>query len=297
MRPFSIYADSTCDLSTELRKAHNIKYMQMYVLIDEVQYPASLDWEQFTLPELYGWMRDGKNVKTAQVDTEQFYAKFEAELKEGNDILFIACSSALSGTYNLSLLVSKELMAKYPGSKIVCIDSLNASLGQGLITLKAAELRDEGKSIDEVAEIITAERLKFNQIATVGKLKYLKNAGRVKAAKAFFGDLFGIKPLIMSDKIGQNFAYTKAKGRMGSMKLIVEETAKKIVDPDKQTVFVCHSDCLEDANKLKEMLLEAIPNIKNIEFAGFGPILGASCGPDTLAVYFYGKEVTELGNE
>lgn len=292
MSEYVVLADSTSDLSTELRKEYDIDYLRMSVIVDNVPRVASLDYEEFTVKELYDWMRNGKKVTTAQVTAEEFINKFTKYLNEGKDILYISCSSGLSGSYNTSLLIKEELLEKYPERKIVCVDSLNASMGQGMIAIKAACLKKDGATIEEVADIIERTRLCANQFCATETLTYLYRAGRVKGPKAFFGNLFGIKPIIISDAKGVNSAIPqKVKGRKNSLLEIIKLTKENGIDLENQILYVVHADAEEDANFVKEELIKQV-NPKGVHIGVIGPIIGASAGPGTIAIYSWGKKVT-----
>ena len=222
MRDFIILTDSTSDLCKELRDKHNIDYVAMNITYDEKEFKASLDWEEYSAKELYDLMRNGKRVKTTQVPYNTYLDKFMECGKEGKDVLYISCSSALSGTVNVARTVKDEVLETYPDMKICIVDSLISSLGQGYLVIKASELKEEGKTIDEVTSYLEDNKLKTQQVATVASLEYLRRAGRVKATKAFFGNLFGVKPIIMSDAKGQNYAFKKVKGRRASLLYLVE---------------------------------------------------------------------------
>ena len=232
MKKYVIITDSTSDLNTELRKKYQIEYCQMNINCEGQEFPASLDWDYYTAKELYDWMREGRIVKTTQVPYHVFYEKFKAILDEDMDILYISCSSALSGSINTALSVKSELLETYPDAKIYCVDSLISTLGQGLLAIEASKMRDAGSSIEEVVAWLEEHRLEMNQIATVSSLEYLKRAGRIKTSKAFFGNLFNVKPLIISDVIGQNYAFKKIKGRQSSIEALVSYTKENIVDSE-----------------------------------------------------------------
>jgi len=167
-------------------------------------------------------------------------------------------------------------------------------MGQGLMGIKAAELRDEGKTVDEIADEIEKTRLNMNQWATTGSLTYLKNAGRVKASAAFFGNLIGIKPIIISDIKGNNYAYKKVKGRKASLQELATSVINHCPDPEHNYLAITHAVCLEDAKELVRLIEEKI-RFKRVFIMDMGPILGGSCGPEMVAAYHYGTEVTLLG--
>ncbi len=294
MSNFVIFADSTCDLGKELREKIKIEYTPMNYVMEGKEYVASLDWETHSAKEFYDFMRDGVLIRTTQVPAENYRRDFSKHLEEGKDILYISCSSALSGSVKTAQVVAGELMEKYEGRKVICVDALNSSFGQGSMVIKAAELRDEGKDIEEVAEYIKANRLKYNQFATVGSLTYLKRAGRVTASSAFFGNLFSVKPILISDAIGQNFAIKKVKGSMASKKELVALVKEAVENPEEQTLYISHADALEDAEAVRDMIMSEIP-FKDSYINYIGPIVGASVGPGTLGIYCIGKEVTTEG--
>jgi DegV family protein with EDD domain len=188
------------------------------------------------------------------------------------------------------------LLEKYPDRKIEIIDPLNSCKGQALMAIKASDLRKEGKELSEIVEIIEKEKLCYNQFCTVATLDYLKRAGRIKAGKAFFGNIFGVKPIIISDAKGNNYAWKKAKGRRQSLLDLVQYTKDNIVDPENNVVFVVHADCIEDAEFLKEHIVNEI-HPKEVIIDYLGPIIGSTTGPGTVATFFYGKEVTIVGEE
>ena len=207
-------------------------------------------------------------------------------------------SSALSGSIEASKMARDSLLKKYPESKIICIDSLNACFGLGLLCIRASEMRAEGKSIEETAVWIEANRKHMNQECTVDKLSYLKQAGRVSAASAFFGGLLNIKPIIISDAKGRNLAVEKVKGRHTSFVRVAERMAERYEDVPYQNVCISHAVCPEGAEELKKEILARLPQLEGkITTTWMGPIIGATCGPGIVSAFFYGKKVTEGADE
>jgi len=190
--------------------------------------------------------------------------------------------------------VAKRLLEKEPEAKIFCVDAMNACFGEALLAMRAAEYRDQGMTAEEIHEKILGDRNFVNEYCTVHTLDYMKRAGRVTASKAFFGNLFGVKPIIIADAVGAQVGYKKAKGRQTSMQEIVNLLKETITDPEKQTVYVLHGDCQEEADELAKMVKEAIP-CKDTYTTYIGPIIGASLGPDALALFAWGKEITFVG--
>ncbi len=295
MKDFVILADSTCDLPKELREKYNIDYVAMNYIVDDTEYVASLDWESHSSRDFYDLMRGGKRVFTTQVPKNVFYDKFREIAGQGKDIVYISCSSALSGSVNIARMVADEVLKEFENTKIFCIDSLISSLGQGYLLIKASELRSEGKSAEETAKHIEEIKLCVNQCGTVESLEYLKRAGRIKASKAFFGNIFGVKPIIISDIKGQNYAFKKAKG-MNNARIAIAEHIIEAANGSYDTLYIAHADCIDAAEKMKEEILKIAP-FKAVVTSIIGPIVGASVGPGTVIAFCYGNEVTIEGKE
>lgn len=293
MRKFVIVTDSCSDLSQKYRDKYDIDYIPMFLVYDDKVINASLDWEDIPVKDFYDMMRKGTKFKTAQITPDHYRARFEQYVKDGYDVLSISCSSALSSSYSGSTLVAKELMEKYPEAKIVCIDSRNSCWALGFMCITASEMRAQGKTIEEVAEFIETNKQKYNQIATVEDLTYLKRAGRVSTMSAFFGGLLQVKPIIISDVKGQNLATEKVKGRKTSVARLVEIFKDVYEKSDLNRISIVHADCIEDCDELVKMIKDSV-DLDGVEIIVeyLGPIIGASTGPGTMSIYCYGKEVT-----
>lgn len=294
MREFAILGDSTCDLNLSLRKQYQIDYIPMNFVMDGKEYKASLDWEEMTARSFYDAMRSGKRITTTQVPAERFSETFRYYLAENKDVLYVSCSSALSGSVNTARVAAKELQNEFPDAKILCVDALNSSFGQGIQLLWASKMRSEGSTIDEVAEFLLKNRNCVNQIGFVEKLDYLKRAGRVTASSAFFGNLIGIKPILISDAKGQNYAVKKVKGTANAISEICRMIQSRIIEPENQTIYISHADSMENAKAFGEKLKEAT-GCKDVFIDLIGPIVGASVGPGTLIAYYVGEEETTIG--
>lgn len=294
MRDFVIFGDSTCDLDKDMREKYGIDYVPMNYILDGKEYPASLDWESLSVKEFYDAMRNGKRITTTQVPVEVFEKKFTEALEQGKDVLYISCSGALSGSINQGILVAQELVEKYEGATIRCVDPKNSSFGQGIMLMWASEMRAAGKSVDETADYIEENKLKVHQVAFPASLSYLKRAGRVTASSAFFGNLIGIKPILISDAKGQNYAVKKAKGMQGVLEEVTNMVAEEIRDPENQTIYISHADTEETAAAVKDLILKKV-NCRDVVYGYIGPIVGASVGPGTVGIYFIGDEVTITG--
>lgn len=292
MNNIVIITDSTSDLNKETREKYGIDYCRMGFSVDDKEYSASLDWEEISDKQFYDAMRNGAGCKTIQVTVKEYMARFGEYLKEGKDVIYIGCSSSLSGSVKLAQMLAPDLMREYKGTKLVCIDSLLSGLGQGMMVIKAAQLAEEGKSIEEIASYIENMKMSCNQAGTVSSLEYLKKSGRVTASSAFFGNLFAVKPILISDDQGQNLAVKKVKGRKSSLIEIADQISRYIKNPEDQIIYISHADARDDAEEVAKLVRDRIPGAKT-ELNIIGPIVGTSVGPGTIIAYFRGVEKTE----
>jgi len=292
MRKVKVITDSCGDLTVEQLSKYDIDFAKMSTSCDGVESVATLTWTKDDVHAFYNKMRDGKRIITAQVSVEEFTRIFEKYVSEGMDVVYIGCSSKQSGSVNTGFVTAKKITEKYEGSKIICIDSLNASIGVGMLAIEAAKMARDGASAEEIEAHIISVRKKVNQYVTVHSLDALRRAGRVKGAAAFFGNLMGVKPILISDANGYQAAYKKVKGRQKSFNEIVAMLKESIVDPENQTVYFTHSDCSDDEVEALVSLIKSEIPCKDVEVGYIGPIVGASIGPDAVGVWAFGQEVT-----
>ena len=294
MAKFKIFTDSCSDLGTIVRKKYDIDYVHMGLVVDGVEKRADLDWVDYSPEEFYGWLKAGKKVKTTQVSVTEFLDCFRPALKEGYDILYLGCSSALSGSVNTcEVLVIPQLKEEFPDRKVIAIDTLLASGVEGMITVRAAELRAEGKSLEEVAAWCEENKKYFNQFATVDTLNYLKAAGRIKGAKAFFGNLFHKRPVFLSDRHGANTVIKTVTGSKNSYNELINLAKENIANSEDKRVFVGHGDDMDTALMLKDRLLKET-EAKEVIMSIVGPITGVTCGPGVVVVGTFGEETPEI---
>ncbi len=286
MNRFVLITDSGCDLTEELIAECGVELVKLGVEIDgHAIDPAATG----VIKEFYDSMRQKKDTKTFAANTEQFFEAFEPHLVAGEDVLYLGFSSGLSSTYSSSLLVARELMEKYPGRRVAAWDSKCASLGQGLAVFFAAELKKEGKDIDEILAALEEKRPHLCHRFTVDDLVYLKRGGRISAATALVGSLLSIKPTLHITDEGTIVSIGKARGRKNAIRALFEDMERLAINPGEQTVFISHADCLEDANTLADMIREAF-SPKRIEIGSIGPVIGSHSGPGTLALFFLGSK-------
>ena len=292
MAKYQIFTDSSCDLSTELRKANNIEYFYFGLVVDGVEYKADLDWKEYTQEEFYGWLSQGKKVKTTQVSMEEVLLKVRPYFEKGIDIIYIGCSSALTGSMNLFELAKQQLMEEFPDRKMIGVDSLAAACTLGMMVLDAAKEQKKGLSIEELQQWVLDNRFFYNQFATVDTLTYLKAAGRIKGAAAFFGNIMGVKPIFISDRKGNNLTINKVKGTKASLNELFEDVKNAMVPGVTEEIFIGQGMAQERAELLKKRVEEELHIKATVQW--IGPIVGTTCGPGVIATFCRGKEVTRF---
>lgn len=285
MSNFIIATSSPCDLPQEYVEKHNIPVIKYTFTIDQKDYKDG----EMDIKEFYQLVRDGNMPTTSQLTPIEATEVFDEQLSKGNDVLYIAFSSGLSGSCSNVKLVLGDLKEKYPERKIYVVDSLCASLGQGLLIDYAIRMREDGKSIGETAKWLEANKLCLNHWFTVDSLNHLRRGGRVTGAAAFVGTMLQIKPVLNVDYEGHLIPREKAKGRKRAIKSLLEKMEEYIHEPAGQQIFISHGDDLPAAEKLAAMIKERFPEIGGIMINTIGPIIGAHSGPGTIALFFMGK--------
>lgn len=297
MRKVKIITDSCADLSKNQLEQYGIDYVRMSTVCDGIESPALLTWSDEEAHQLYETIRSGKRITTAQVSVEEFTNVFTKYLNEDYDIVYVACSSKQSGSVNTGHVTAQKLLKNYPDAKIICVDSLNTTIGEGMLAIEAAKLASGGMDADEISSHLLAIRKTVQEFATVHTLEHLKKAGRVSASSAFFGNLMGVKPILIADKNGAQAAYMKVKGRQNSLRKIVALLKENITDAEHQTIYIAHADCsAEEVNALVTAVRNEIP-CKDVSVGYIGPIVGASVGPDAIGVWGFGNAVTFAAEE
>ncbi len=286
MSEYVITTDNNSDLPEKYLKDHGVGCMYLSYSMDGKNYTH----ENF-LPEheFYEAMRNGSMPTTAQVNPENAKALLEPYLKEGKDILHIAFSSGLSGTYNSSRIAAEELMEEYPDRKIIVVDSLSASLGQGLLVWLAQQKKELGQTLEDVADWVEKNKLKMVHLFTVDDLNHLYRGGRVSRTTAIVGSMLNIKPVLHVDNEGKLTAIGKVRGRKKALQELVKLMDEKIgsFGADCDTIFISHGDCEQDAQYVAAKVKEKY-NIKNIIINQVGATIGAHSGPGTMALFFVG---------
>lgn len=285
---FKIATDSCCNLPESLIDELDLTVFPLVFMIGEAQYQSYLKGEVTNLQQFYTYMREGKVFTTSLPNLGDAERELEAILEGGNDVLYLGFSSALSGTAEAIRLLGIDLQQRYPDRKIITIDTLAASLGQGLLVYYAAQMQQEGKSIDETAQWVQDNLLHMCHWFTVDDLMFLYRGGRVSKTAAFAGSLLNIKPVLHVDDEGRLIPIEKTRGRMKSIRRMFEHFKETHTEPlSNQTLAISHGDCLEDALALKKMVEDEYGPQKFI-INYVDPVIGAHSGPGTLAFFFLG---------
>ena len=286
---FNIVTDSTADLPKEYMEEHDLGCMYLSCIIDGVTYGQD---NQLPEKEFYGLMRnEGKMPTTSQINPEEAKAAFEKYLEKDKEILYLAFSSGLSGTYNSVRIAAEELMEERPDCRIIVIDTLAASLGEGLLVYKAVALRDAGKSLDEVADWVRENLLHLTHVFTVDDLFHLYRGGRVSKSAAVLGTLVGIKPKLHVDNEGHLIMLGKVRGRKKSLTALVDYMEEKMGSYRDQNdiVFISHGDALEEAEFVRDQIKERF-GIDSFLINYVGTVIGSHTGPGVIALFFMGEE-------
>jgi DegV family protein with EDD domain len=287
MKNFVITTDTTCDLPKEYYEQHNLKLLPLYYNFNGTVYGGKNDLE---LKVFYDMMRGGAMPTTMAVNPEIAREVFTGLLDEGYDILHIAFSSGLSGSCSVATTVARELCEERPDAKITVIDSLCASLGEGLLVHKAVELKDQGKSMEEIADWLEKNKLKLCHIFTVDDLHHLHRGGRVSKTTAIIGTLINVKPVLHVDNDGHLVPLKNVRGRKKALISLVDQMEARIKGYENQNdiVFISHGDCLEDAEYVASLVKQRF-GIENILINYVSATIGAHSGPGTVALFFMGN--------
>ena len=286
MRDFVILTDSSADLTSKMVQDLGIELVQLEVMIDgeDSQMNDMIDTKEF-----YAKLRDKKGAKTSAVSIDRFLGIFDTPAKEGKDILYLGFSSGLSSTYSSGAVAARETMEKYPDCKVLTVDTLCASMGQGLIVYLAAKKKAEGADIEAVRDYVESIKMNLCHWFTVDDLFFLKRGGRVSAATAVVGSLLSIKPVLHVDNAGKLINVSKARGRKAAVDALFDNMKISMLENVNDAAFISHGDCLEDAEYLANRIRTEL-GIEHIEINYVGPVIGAHSGPGTLALFYLGKE-------
>ena len=287
MREYVITTDNTADLPYSYYKQHDIEYMYLTYQMEGETYGKQ---DEMEFKDFYERMRKGSMPTTSQVNSEEAKEVLRPLLIQGKDILHLAFSSGLSGSYNSVRMAAEELREEFPERKIVVIDSLCASLGEGLFVDKAVEMKEEGKSLEENAAWLEEHKLNFCHVFTVDNLFHLHRGGRVSKVAAVVGTMINLKPLLHVDNEGHLIPLKNVRGRRKSLSGLVTMMEERIGDwKDKNTkIFISHGDCQEDAEYVARLVREKF-GYETFLINTIGATIGAHAGPGTVALFFLGE--------
>lgn len=288
MNTYRILTDSCCDLTQEMADALELTVVPLMLNFNGTEYPNDLDYRSIGIQEVYQGLRSGVATSTTAANPTAWAAAAAPILERGEDILILAFSSGLSTTYNAARMAANELSEQYPQRKIYVVDTLSASLGQGLLVWHTARLRQSGATLEQARDFAEDNKLHLCHWFTVDDLFFLKRGGRVSAATAVAGTMLQIKPVMHMDDEGHLINMAKARGRKASIQALAAKLGETAYEPDKQTMFICHGDCLEDAEYLKKLIMEQY-HVPEVVINYTGPVIGSHSGPGTLALFFLGE--------
>ena len=286
MREFIIATDSTVDLQKTFLEKNHVLTISLSYIMDGVTYK---DLDGLSHEEFFEKLRKGSLPTTSQINPEEARKVLEPVVKEEKDILYIGFSSGLSGSYNSVRMAADDLMEDYPEAKIITIDSLCASMGEGLLLYKTLQLKEQGKSLDEIAKWVEENKLHICHNVTVDDLNHLHRGGRISKTTAVLGTMVKIKPIIHMDNEGKLVVIGKERGRKKSLLTLLDKMEKQMQGYENDIVMITHGDCIDDAKYLEEQIRERF-GIKNVIINGIGSVIGSHTGAGVVAVFFMGNE-------
>ena len=285
MFPYQIITDSGSDLPAGLLQSLQVTRIPLNVLLKGETRTDSVD---DGIKEFYDCLRSGDVATTSAVNPDGWASVIEPAFQAGQDVLVLAFSSGLSTTYQSAVIAAQELMEKYPDRKAYVVDTLCASLGEGLLVWYTCKKRDEGLSLDALRDWVEENKLHLCHWFTVDDLMFLKRGGRVSATTALVGTMLQIKPVLHVDDEGHLISVSKTRGRKAAINALAEKTAELGAGFNNETMFISHGDCIEDARYLAQVLQEKY-GVKNVHINHVGAVIGSHSGPGTLALFFMGK--------
>ena len=285
---FSVFTDGCSNLPGYILDQLNIRVLPCSYVLDGVPGTYEGDIDAFDSHGYYDKLRSGSQMKTSLLNTHLSITHFRPELEAGKDVIYVGMSSGISGTIQAARIAAEELTEEFPERTVRIVDSLGAGFGPGLLACRASDLRSEGKTAAEAADILDAEVMHLLQYFTVDDLNFLKRTGRVSGATAAIGTVLNIKPLLWGDPTGHIVALQKCRGRKKAIDAIVELYRTRAIHPENQRIAISHGDCLEEAELLAQRICE-ICKPKELILCPHEPFTGAHVGPGMLALFFFGE--------
>lgn len=287
MKDYIICTDSGCDIRRNILEEWGVPYVELTFRFD--QEDKDYTDKDIAIKDFYDRMKEGSIAKTSAVNPDTFTGMFEQHVSQGKDVLYLGFSSGLSTTCNSAHIAAKELSEQYPDNKVLVVDTLCASAGQGLLLYLVLQKKELGYSVEEAAAYAEEIKAKICHWFTVDDLEYLKRGGRISPTVALVGNVLGVKPVLHVDNEGHLVNKLKVRGRKAALKVLAEKYGELAEDVQGGTVFICNADCMQDVETLKDMIKEKY-GAKVELVTDIGPVIGAHAGPGTIAVFFVGKE-------
>ena len=282
-----IITDSACDLPREYININDIGLVSLILNLNGQAIKDDLG-KTLSYKDFYNKMREGATPTTSQVNAHDFEEEFIKYVKDGDSIIYISISSSLSGTFNSANIAKNIILEEYPNANIYLVDSLSVAGGQGLLVSKACEMKAQGFTASEIVNWLEENKTKVIHSILIDDLNHLKRGGRISGTTAAIGGLLNIKPTLYLDNEGKLVQGEKIKGKKKSLRFLANEVKLKAINTENETLYICHGDCLEDAETLKNMILEEV-KFKNVVINYVGNVVGAHAGPGVLAAIFLGK--------
>ena len=292
---FEIFVDSAANIPAELVKAFKIKVLSFVNLVNGKEVTCfdpnlTPEEERQKGKDYYDMIRTGADIKTGLISSGVFEDAFREALEADKDVLYFSLSKNISGNYNSARIAAEDLMESGNYTrKIRMIDSLNASLAQGILAIYASEMREKGMAFDEVADILETYPSKMNGVFTVGDLKYLARTGRLSGTAAVIGNVLSIKPILRGNKDGYIVQYKKCRGRKSALNELISLVCNNIVEPEKQIIGIAHADAYEDSLYVMEEIQKHI-KVRGFINTSYDFCTGSHVGPDTIAMFFMGND-------
>lgn len=289
MRDYVIMTDSCCDLTDQMARDLELEVLPLTMHMDGQDYPNDLAGTAISNQEFYKRIRAGKLATTSAVNVGQFQDAMRRVLESGRDIVCVCFSSALSTTYQSAVIAAEDLRAEFSEAEIHVVDSLSASLGQGLLLYLAVEQKRKGLTAAELAKWVEDNRLTVCHWFTVDDLNFLKRGGRVSATTALLGTMLSIKPIMHTSDEGKLVPVSKARGRKAAIAALLDKIEALGIHPEKQTMFICHADCEEDAKAVAQTIQDRF-GTPTVHINYIGPVIGSHTGPNTMGIFFVGTQ-------
>lgn len=286
---YKIITDSCANLTDKQIAEFGLEILSLKYYIGDTGFDSYIKGKKIDYSNVYKLLRDKGKITTSLANRDDCDKNILPVLEDGYDVLVLAFSSGLSGTYQNIVNSAEDYKEMFPDRKIIVVDTLCASMGQGLLVSKAVKLKKEGKSLEEVAEWVEDNKQSICQIFTLDDLFFLKRGGRLSGTSAIVGSLMNIKPLMHVAPDGKLYVTGKARGRKAAMKHLIDSVGEKGIDPQNQEIFIVHGDCEEDAKFIGEEV-KKLYGVKDVVYNCLDPVIASHAGPGTLAIFFVGKE-------